>query len=42
VYLPWRFALGAGAATVLLCLVGSLLPSIRAAYVAVPVALRQE
>ena len=41
-HLPWDFILMAGALTLGLCLVGALLPAIRAAYVAVPVALRSE
>jgi putative ABC transport system permease protein len=41
-HLPRAFAVAAAMLTLALCLVGALLPSIRAARVAVPVALRSE
>jgi putative ABC transport system permease protein len=41
-YFPTRFALGAAAVAMLLCLGGSLLPSLRAARLSVPQALRNE
>lgn len=41
-YFPWRFAVGGAALALGLCLVGSLLPALRAAYVSIPEALRTE
>ncbi|MBI3782774.1 MAG: ABC transporter permease [Deltaproteobacteria bacterium] len=41
-HFPTSFALGAAALTLLLCLVGSLLPALRAARLSVPDALRDE
>jgi ABC-type lipoprotein release transport system permease subunit len=41
-HLPQSFAVAAAILTLALCLAGALLPSIRAARVAVPAALRSE
>jgi putative ABC transport system permease protein len=41
-HFPAGFMLGAASLTLSLCLIGALIPSLRAAYVPVPIALRSE
>jgi ABC-type antimicrobial peptide transport system permease subunit len=41
-HVPAPFMIAAALLTLLLCLVGALFPSLRAAYIAVPTALRAE
>jgi putative ABC transport system permease protein len=41
-HVPTSFMLGGAALTLVLCLCGALIPSLRAAYITVPVALRSE
>jgi putative ABC transport system permease protein len=41
-HVPTTFVVSGAALTVVLCLAGALLPALRAAYIAVPVALRSE
>ncbi len=41
-HVPWLFIVAATALTLVLCVVGAFIPSLRAAYIAVPAALRAE
>jgi hypothetical protein len=41
-HVPTMFMLGGAVLTLVLCLCGALIPSLRAAYITVPVALRSE